>query len=676
MSSINFKVFRGQVPRISPRLLAPNYAQRALNCKITSGALDPIAGLTPVATIGRDVRSIFRYRKFGDAGAQDIWLTFPSDSDMVKSPLANDEYGRIYWTSDSHEPRVATYAQAISVAPFPGAFHVLGLPLPKQKAAVSVAGGSGNVETRAYTYTYTNATGEESGPAPASDTVSGFTNGTWNISNLQTAPPNSGTVVSVTYLPSGRARVKLNTVFGLMKHETIKLTVFIGLAAPGGGSSTQVEEHRILDILEATNEIEILRQEYIGHSINTWERSAAFNLTGMKKRIYRSAGTNSQFLYVAEIDVATTTYADTVAATALGELIATANCLPPPKNLTSLGVLTNGCLFGVTENELCLSEPYMPYSWPVANRYAFSGRAVRAIATSDAIVVLTQSDPIIYAGTDPAAMAPMLVQTYAPCASARGAVNVGGGVLYPSYDGLWMAAPGSVVKFTEKLYRESEWKKLKPETFRAVFHDGHYYASFEHEGGRRVFVIDIAEADSSIEVIESPEAMISNELDGELYVAKGGKIFRWDSEPGSSYQADWVSPDIQLGRPTNFSVAQVHADFFEIVPPDNQFLEQDQALIAAGAASVGGSLGDMEFNLIEVNGSRMVPPKQQVRKKVVFSLWYDRELVYSTEVESSRPFVLPGGYEGELVAIGISGSVRVHSVTIAQSTAELEETSK
>lgn len=670
MSSINFKVFRGQVPRISPRLLAPNYAQRALNCKITSGALDPIAGLTPVATIGRDVGSIFRYRKFGDAGALDIWLTFPGNSDLVRSPLANDEYGRIYWTSDDHEPRMATYDQAISGSPFPFDFLALGLPLPTQKATVSVAGGSGNVETRSYTYTYVTATGEESGPAPASDTVSGFTNGTWNIGNLQSAPPNSGTITGATALPNGRVRVTLNTTFGLAVFDTVTLSGVVGMTDLN-------KSHRIVKLDAAAKQIEVILNTTQNYSSGgAWARNGRFNLTGMKKRIYRSAGTNSQFLYVAEIDVATTTYADTVAATALGELIATANCLPPPKNLTSLGVLTNGCLFGVTENELCLSEPYMPYSWPVANRYAFSGKAVRAIATSDAVVVLTQSDPIIYAGTDPAAMAPMLVQTYAPCASARGAVNVGGGVLYPSYDGLWMAAPGSVVKFTEKLYRESEWKKLKPETFRAVFHDGHYYASFEHEGGRRVFVIDIAEADSSIEVIESPEAMISNELDGELYIAKGGKIFRWDSEPGSSYQADWVSPDIQLGRPTNFSVAQVHADFFEIVPPDNQFLEQDQALIVAGAASVGGSLGDMEFNLIEVNGSRMVPPKQQVRKKVVFSLWYDRELVYSTEVESSRPFVLPGGYEGELVAIGISGSVRVHSVTIAQSTAELEETSK
>ncbi|MDO9252643.1 MAG: hypothetical protein Q7U48_13970 [Hydrogenophaga sp.] len=671
MTAVNFKVFRGHVPRISRRLLSPNYAQRAVNCKLNSGALDPLGGLLPVATIGHEIQTIARYRKFDDAEANDIWLAFTGFADVVRSPLANDEEGRIYWSCDDHEPRSATYAQATSASPFPAAWYALGLPLPTMQPVIaSVTGGAEPVESRSYAITFAATTGEESGPSPASAIFSGNVDGTWNLTDLQTAPPNNGSISAALVLSNGRVRLTLNTVFGLAAYDTITVAGVVGM--------TDLNKSlRIVKVLPTTNQIEVVlptAQTYT--SAGAWARNAALNTSGMVKRIYRTAGTGGQYLYVDEVPVATTTYDDSKPSTDLGELMPTAGGLPPPKNLTSLGSLPNGCLFGITENELCLSEPYMPYNWPLSNRYAFSGKAVRAMPAGDSVVVLTQSFPVMYAGADPSAMSPMLMETYAPCASARGAVNVGGGVLYPSYDGLWLAAPGAVSKFTERLYREDEWKKLRPETFRGVFHDGLYYASYEHDDGRRVFALDIGESDSAVEILESPTAMLSNELDGELYIAKGGRILRWDADPGSAYMADWVSMDVQLGQPTNFSVAQVHADFFEIVPPDTEFIAQDQALMLAGADAVNGHMLGLEFNLIEVNGSLLIPPRRQTSKKVTFTLWYDRELIYSTEVTSEMPFVLPAGIKGEVVNIGISGSVRVHSMTIAQSTAELREASQ
>lgn len=669
MAAVNFKVFRGHVPRISRRLLSPNYAQRAINCKLTSGALDPLGGLLPVATIGQEVKSIFRYRKFGDAAANDIWMVFPGFVDLVRSPLANDEEGRTYWTGDDFEPRMATYAQATASAPFPAQWYALGLPLPTQKPAVVVVGGVAPVETRAYSYTFATTQGEESGPSPASDTVSGNINGSWNLSNLQTAPPNNGTITDALALPSGRVRLTLNSVFGLAEYDTITVAGVTGMTDAN-------RSLRIVRLIAGTTQVEVvLSTAQVYAAGGTWTRNAPINTVGMVKRIYRSSGSGAQFFFVAEIPVAQTTYSDTKPSTQLGEMIATAGTLPPPKNLTSLGTLPNGCMFGITENELCLSDPYMPYSWPVSNRYAFSGKAVRAIPAGDSVVVLTQSFPIMYSGSDPQAMSPTLVETYAPCAAARGAVNVGGGVLYPSYDGLWLAAPGMVQKFTDKICREDEWKKLNPESFRAIFHDGQYYASYESADGRRVLILDISEPDSLVEVVESPQAMLANELDGEMYIAKGGRILQWDAEPGSSYQADWVSMDVQMGRPTNFSVAQVHADFHEIQPPDNTILNQNAALMAEGADAVNGHMLGLEMNLIEVNGSLLIPPKRQTDKKVTFSIWYDRELIFSTDVTSSAPFALPGGIEGEVISIGVSGSVRVHSMTIAQSTRELEEAS-
>ncbi|MDV7391413.1 hypothetical protein RZS08_08680, partial [Arthrospira platensis SPKY1] len=216
----------------------------------------------------------------------------------------------------------------------------------------------------------------------------------------------------------------------------------------------------------------------------------------MTKRIYRSAGTAGQFLFVDEIPVAQTTYADTKATTALGESLATLNTLPPPKNLTNLISLPNGCLVGLAGNELCFSDPYMPYSWPMGNRYSFSGRGVAIVAAGNSVIVLTDSFPILFAGSDPEAMSPAVMETYAPCVSKRGMVDVGGGCLYPSFDGLWIAAPGRVENLTKRLYREEEWSRLGPSSFDAAFHDGQYYAYFQPdplEPGM-MWVLDINES--------------------------------------------------------------------------------------------------------------------------------------------------------------------------------------
>lgn len=662
MAAIHIKDIRGQVPRLSERLLLPNFAQRAVNCKITSGALDPIAGLETTIDIGRQISTFFRYRHITDDGIQDNWLTFSEDVDLVLSPLANDEKGRFYWSSDQFEPRMSTFDLAIDTLPYPTAWFALGLPLPTQKPGLTVSGGAAPTESRAYAYTYVDALGAESGPSPASDVVTGNANGTWALSNLQAAPPNSGTVTAVSALSSGRLRLTLNTVFGIAKHQTLKLSI-----------DGVVEFHRLVDVIAASNQVEIVRGPWsVGASV-TWERAAPYNTSGMKKRIYRTAGTAGTFLFVAEIPAADATYNDTIAGTALGGAMETIGGLPPPANLKSLGVLPNGCLFGIADNELCLSAPYLPYSWPASNRYAFSGRGVHAADAGDSIIVLTESFPIMFTGTDPESMSPTVLQTYAPCVSKRGAANVGGGVLYPSHDGLWLAAPGDNRNLTARLYRKDEWKALNPASFVGVFHDSKYMAVHQTVDGRRMISFDATEPDSDVRITEWADALLRNELDGELYLAKGSKIFRWDADQANPMFTDWISPVLQLGKPLNFSVAQVHANYSEQPPDPTTEVDNNALLLAEGADSVGGHVLSFGFLDVEINGSNLAPIPRRTQKKVQFTLYEKGKAIYTQEVPNETPFPLPDGFKQETVSIGISGSVRIHNVTIAQSMDELAQ---
>jgi hypothetical protein len=669
MTAVNIKAFRGQIPRVSERLLQPNNAARALNCKITAGSLDPLAGLEQVYDANRSVETIYRYRAFRSGVFEDNWLTWAEDVNVVPSPNANDPFGRFYFSSESYEPRMSSYDLAINTVPYPTAWYALGTAAPTVAPTVAHTGGSSTTESRSYVYTYVTAFGEESPPSPPSTLYTTHINATWNITGMQTAPPNTGTITAATSISSDVVRVTLNTVFGIAQFDTLTF-------ASVGGMTSLNGSFRVQSVNTATNQITVaLTTAQTYTSGGTWTRNAAFNTTGMVKRIYRTVGTGGTFLFVAEIPVATTSYADTVVAANLGEELPTADSSPPPKNLVSLISLPNGCLAGIAGNELCFSDPYMPYSWPIRNRYAFSGVGVAAIAASNSVIVLTETFPILYTGSDPEAMSGSTLETYAPCVAKRGVVDIGGGALYPSFDGLWLVSTQQVQCITRKLYREEEWSRLNPATFDAVFHDGQYYAYYEGQDNTRIVVLDVNTPDSVVEVDEVADALYRNELDGKLYVAKGEILYEWDVDSGRYYESDWQSVDMQFPSPVKFAAVQIHADFGALVPVDTSQLTANEALIALGPDAVAGHLNGMELLSTEINGSFIVPVELDTERRVQFTL-YDNEVpVYTKNVTSAKFFRLPAGFSSEVYAVGLSSSVKVYSVTVAESVAELSQTS-
>lgn len=669
MTAVNIKGFRGQVPRVSERLLQPNIASVAINCKLTTGAIEPLDGLAQVYSTNRTIETVFRYRALAAGELVNNWLTWAEDVNVVPSPNANDQYGRFYFSSDAYEPRMSSYSAAISSTPYPTAWYSLGIAAPTVAPTVAHTGGGGNQESRSYVYTYVTAFGEESPPSPPSALHTTHIDATWNLTNLQTAPPNTGTVTAASTISPNVVRVTLNSVFGIAQYDTITFASVTGMTSLNGSfrvQSVDVVNNRVTVSLDTT-------QTY--SSGGSWTRNAPYNTTDMTKRIYRTVGTSGLFLFVAEIPVATTTFDDTVTAANLGEELPTADSSPPPKNLISLISLPNGCLAGIAGNELCFSDPYMPYSWPVRNRYSFSGVGVAAVAASNSVIVLTDTFPILYTGSDPEVMSGSTLETYAPCVSKRGVVDVGGGALYPSFDGLWLVSTQQVDCVTRKTFREEEWTLLNPATFDAAFHDGQYYAAYVGQTESRILILDLSNPDSIIKVDDVADALYRNELDGKLYVSQGTKLYAWDSNAGHRYESDWRSVDVQFSSDINFSAAQIHADFGAIVPIDTNQLTANEALIALGPDAVAGHLNGAELLSFEINGSYIVPVELDTVRKVQFTLYSAKVPVYTREVTSSKFFRLPANIVSDLYAVGLNASVKVYDVTIAQSVEELARTS-
>jgi hypothetical protein len=407
-----------------------------------------------------------------------------------------------------------------------------------------------------------------------------------------------------------------------------------------------------------------------------WARRAAHNTTGMKRRIYRTVGTNTDYKYVAEIDATTTTYADSITSTNLGAACPTLNSWTPPKNLHSIRALANGALGGIAGNEICFSEPGKPHSWPLGNRYAFAGTGIATVAVGNSLIVLTDSFPILATATDPSQVSPSKMGVYAPCVSKAAVADAGDGAIYPSHDGLYSVGPGGVQLLTAGIYRLEQWQAMKPTTMVATFHAGRYYAV--HERGedlpRYMMVYDRLDPDCVVEIDDAFDAIYANHFDGLLYAVKGQKVYQWDVDDTNRYLMFWQSAEFQFGPPVSFTAAQVQAEYEQIVPPDPSVLANNLAL-AANANNILGAWGT-ESGILPFGATNLLDVLTETENRVQFNLLKDGVVVFTQDLAGSQPFRVPAGERGEVYSVQVVASIPVHSATVAQSMRELGRASE
>lgn len=173
MPIIDITTMRGETPRISPKLITEQSSTLARNCHFRNGVISPMEKDADQSVSFKFAPlSIFLYR----AG---FWFTWVKDVDAIRSPVANDAYGRIYYTGDDY-PKVTSADVATSGSgPYPATSYRLGVPTPANSpviVAVNPPADAGediasDDETRFYTQTYVTRFGEEGAPSEASAEV-------------------------------------------------------------------------------------------------------------------------------------------------------------------------------------------------------------------------------------------------------------------------------------------------------------------------------------------------------------------------------------------------------------------------------------------------------------------------------------------------------------------------
>jgi hypothetical protein len=171
MALIAMKSFGGMRPIANPLLLNGSDAQLAQNVRLISGAIAALRGTTTLkSTTTLAPQTIYRYGT--GATEANYWLEFAGDVDVVRSPIAQDQWDRLYWT-DGVTAKYAPNSLILSGASYPGGSYTLGVPKPSAAPSITASTlvPTYTKVSRQYVLTYYNPTTSKESSASAPITV-------------------------------------------------------------------------------------------------------------------------------------------------------------------------------------------------------------------------------------------------------------------------------------------------------------------------------------------------------------------------------------------------------------------------------------------------------------------------------------------------------------------------
>jgi len=391
-----------------------------------------------------------------------------------------------------------------------------------------------------------------------------------------------------------------------------------------------------------------------------------------KTRIYRtvtsSAGVATYF-FVAEVDLATTSYDDTRTNTEVSgenQLLST-DWQPPPDDLQGFVAMPNGFFAGWVGNELWFSEPYRPHAWPSAYSVSVDNDIVGLGVVGQTLIVTTKGNPYACAGVNPANMSLTKLGSNEPCMSRGGIVSTPEGVYFPSPNGLMLAAQGVITSVTRQIMTKKEWLDLvNASMLRAARLGAAYFAfstvragcfdpgSFETTAFEQD---DFTDTTTGVLIEPSADRIGMNLLSSddnnfslmtdiwttELFLIQQGKVLWVDlSEDREIRPYLWRSKKFQAQAKVNLSAVKVYFQVPSNAPTLNPVRNTDLVQ----------TLADDQYGLIRV--------------------YADGELVMCRELRTSGELMrLPDGFKAEFWEFEVEARVKVTNIQGASTVGEL-----
>jgi len=601
MPATKLDKFQGIIPRITDKLLPERAAQTAENLDLLSGRLQPIEEPGTGTAIGASKISAYLWRRNNSSE----WLSWTTDVDVVKGPIADDDKERIYYI-DAGTMKVTGWDTAKET-------RNVGLSTPsKPTVAPTWAFDISKVTMEAWFYQSGVYRGLRAGDMAAvyrsedeitfvfrhSGSTTGFTDDTTAYKiypQLQIDDPSGTGSSPEEQIPTDAHMASENR--DDLYADTVELS----------SSGTQYAEIQVINSTSKviwnnpwTNdqqwEVKFIcklnytqaftqYQYYVQTFVDDWGQESPVSsiskiatrgqgkvitvtLPGATpgsqniayRRIYRSAAGTSEdnFFFVAQVGEGTSTYVDSKLDSELSEVMP--QFKNPESGMSGLIVMPGGFLAAFKDKTLYFTEPWLPYTWPTKYDQTIDYDVVAIHPSGNDIIVMTTGTPYIITGSHPELLTITRLMQKQACVAKRGVTQVGRMVLYPSPDGLVGVQGGQANLLTEKFYRKEDWDDLSPSGMIAKCYDKKYHGW----SGAHSIIFDFDEGLSAITSTDEVTTGLHEDLQNDaLYLIQGTDIVEWRGG-SDKLKMTWRSKEFQLSKCYDWKVCRVISDSYPI----------------------------------------------------------------------------------------------------------------
>lgn len=596
MPPIRFNKFSGVMPVLDARQLPNENAQIASDVDVVSGALEPIKQPSDISALSTSAaKTIYKYR-----GA---WLAWQTPVHVCRSPVFGEQYERIYYTGDG-VPKVRGLQAGIDGAPTATEIvRSLGLPRPATAPTIAVSARTGSLGwyyswTRYYEY------GAEVYQVESGTTATVVTAGkqyTVAKHSKSSSTPSAATfqVYVDVYADAG-----LTQLIGRVYTNTSSYRGSSDLYLKGAKVAAKITDGSpaTIDFAYSSSTITnyTIDRYYVMTYVSDWGEESApsipsslasvdptqqVTVTGIpssvsgytyitKIRLYRtvSGGGGSQYQYVTELALGTSSYVDTLYDSQLAEVLPSDGWTAPPAGLTGLVAMPGGFMAGFTERTVYFSKPYQPHAWPSSYALTVEHDIVGLAVSGSTLYVLTEQNPVVMTGSEPGALSQSVIASNYACAAPRSIIVMNDNVIYASPIGLIAIQGMDAVLLTRRLYSKEQWNEFDIANMFSIEHANRIYVF--HPLGVLIFYprtayteyVESSDITQTISLVTSgivATAALADHSDDSLYMAIGARLKKWAGSTDPRTMT-WRSKELFFDRPMAFAVAKVSADAYPV----------------------------------------------------------------------------------------------------------------
>ena len=737
--------FAGEIPRTIPRLLGDSYAQNATNTKLEDGSLTPIRRGRFERRLDDDAQTIYkrgdewlswpgvvnvvpapvaedRLYVTGDGKPKlivgdDIYdLAVPRPASKLSATINIDtEFvaidgitfepteGLTGTTANGYTYTVGNVARTATII-----ITSTGMSAAAAAALVNSIGysnTSADPTKGARTYTLTqikdngasnntttlalssavNVGQEGAGAGVKGELDADDTSGVDDPPRLVAKPLNPDYTSGVAYL-FGEAEVSAVDAGQQITSLTFTVRNLVDGDVSEDLSQTIVYAYTNVTIFDEESEPSDLSEEM------SWDDGLTVTLTGFsaptgrvnRQRIYRSQtsalGVTGLF-FIAEREASTLPFLDP--SLPINEPIPSTSYNQPPDDLQGLISLPNGMMAAFSGKQICFCEPYIPHAWPEKYRLSVDYRPVGLGGFGSSMGVLTVGQPYVVTGTSPETMSMEKLELNLPCISARGIVDLGYTLAYPSHDGLVTLSSSGANVVSKQLMTRDQWLEMNPYSFVAGQFSGRYMASYAFSDAdgverRGIIIFDLSGSQPfKVNSADFADAMFYEIETGALYLLKNGlDIYEWDAQSQPFGEQTWLSKRFVLPTYTNFGVILIDGEDITstgqravIEARNRAIIERNQAIIATG--SIGAEMGSNALASIPFAGSLLAPAEDPTATLGV-TIFADGKAV-DFVTRTNEIVRLKSGFQARSWEIEVRGNVQVTAIVLANTPDEIAE---